>query len=161
MKLFHGGYWYTPFDNRRYENGRISYFDFCSFNEFNNIYFEEIAMELGYQFPFDFLFKPKGKHLNMRFRVIEENEVNMMLDDLRVIRNYRETNIDLVLPNLVYIVEWRLDKEALRHVPQLSSSRLDKCILEELSSDTYLVEDVVINPADHHDPNEKFFNKFV
>ncbi|KAF4403091.1 hypothetical protein G4B88_027862 [Cannabis sativa] len=72
----------------------------------------------------------------------------------------REANIYLVLPDPVFAVEWRLDEDAVRHVPQPQPAKLDKCILEELSSYNELVPDVVVNPRGHHDPNDEFYNKF-
>ncbi|KAF4349834.1 hypothetical protein G4B88_026712 [Cannabis sativa] len=96
----------------------------------------------------------------MGFRVVGESEVMLMLDDLRG-RNYREANIYLVLRDPVFAVEWRLDEEVVRHVPQPEAAKLDKCILEELPSDSELVPDVVVNPRGHHDPNDAFYNKFV
>ncbi|KAF4384344.1 hypothetical protein F8388_004577 [Cannabis sativa] len=158
VKFFHGGYWFTQGGNRQYENGRIAYFDFCNFNGFSRLHLEEMAQVLGYIFPFGFLFRPKGKSLNMGFRVVGESEVMLMLHDLRG-RNYREANIYLVLPDPVFAVKWRLDEEAVRHVPQPEAAKLDKCILEELPSDSELVPDVVVNPRGHHDPNDAFYNK--
>uniref|UniRef100_A0A803NND3 Uncharacterized protein n=1 Tax=Cannabis sativa TaxID=3483 RepID=A0A803NND3_CANSA len=96
----------------------------------------------------------------MGFSVIEENEIDMVLDDLRG-KNYKEANIYLVLPDPVYAVEWRLDEEAVRHVPQPSFAKLDKCIPKELPFDSDLVADVVVNPKGHHDRNDNFFNKFL
>uniref|UniRef100_A0A803P3V2 Uncharacterized protein n=1 Tax=Cannabis sativa TaxID=3483 RepID=A0A803P3V2_CANSA len=160
VKFFHGGYWFTRGGNRKYENGRIIYFYFCGFFGFSSLHLEEMAQELGYIFPFGFLFKPKGKNLNMGFWVIEKREINMMLDDLRG-RNYREDNIYFILSDQVFTVEWRLDEEAIRHVHQPQPGKLDKCILEEFPSDNYLVPDVVVNPKGHYDRNDEFFNKFV
>ncbi|KAF4392629.1 hypothetical protein F8388_003049 [Cannabis sativa] len=128
VKFFHGGYWFTRGGNRKYENGRIVYFDFGNFNGFSRLHLEEMVQVLGYIFPFSFMFKPKGKSLNMGFRVFEE-------------------------------IEWRLDEDAVRHVPQPQPAKLDKCILEELSSYNELVPDVVVNPRGHHDPNDEFYNK--
>uniref|UniRef100_A0A803Q1D2 Uncharacterized protein n=1 Tax=Cannabis sativa TaxID=3483 RepID=A0A803Q1D2_CANSA len=119
-----------------------------------------MPQELGYIFPFRFLFKPKRKNLNMGFRVIEESEINMMLDDLRG-RNYREANIYLVLLDSVFVVEWRVDEEVVTHVPQPQPDKLDKCILEKLPSDSDLVADVVVNLKGHHDRNDEFFNKLL
>ncbi|KAM6553486.1 hypothetical protein CsatB_014248 [Cannabis sativa] len=83
VKFFHGGYWFTRGGNRKYENGRIAYLDFCNFNGFSRLQLEEMAQVLGYIFPFAFLFKTKGKNLNMGFRVVEESKIILMLDDLR------------------------------------------------------------------------------
>ena len=60
----------------------MAYFDYCHAKDFRREYLEEMALQLGYQFPFGFLFKPKEKHLNLGFRIVEKKEVQSMLEDL-------------------------------------------------------------------------------
>lgn len=146
IKFFHGGRWYTPFGNTKYEKGRVAYFDYSHAKDFRREYLEEMALQLGYQFPFGFLFKPKEKHLNLGFRIVEKKEVQSMLEDMTG-KNYREAAIYLVLPDPIFVVEWRVDKEAVRHVPDgPNSTSSKKCKIVELPCDTDMATDVVVNP---------------
>ena len=138
----------------------MAYFDYCHAKDFRREYLEEMALQLGYQFPFDFLFKPKEKHLNLAFTIVDEKEVQLMVDYLSG-NDYREAAIYLVLPDPVFAVEWRVDPDAVRHVPEQSTTQSDKLQIQQLPSDTEEETDVVVNPRGHHDRDDVLFNKFV
>lgn len=138
----------------------MAYFDHCNVKEFMRKHLDEMALELGYELPFDFLFKPKEKHLNLAFTIVDGKEVQLMVDYLSG-NDYREAAIYLVLPDPVFVVEWRVDLDAVRHVPEQSTTKLDKLQIERLPSDIEEETDVVVNPRGRHDRDDVLFNKFV
>ncbi|KAF4357869.1 hypothetical protein F8388_026459 [Cannabis sativa] len=106
---------------------------------------EDMARSLEYRFPFGFLYKPHGKHLNMGFMVVNNASIQLMLEDLTA-RNNAEANVYLVLPDPQLAVEWEEDAEAIKMQEPQQSSKVEKCKIEELPEGCTVVADVVVNP---------------
>ncbi|KAF4366565.1 hypothetical protein F8388_004229 [Cannabis sativa] len=160
VKLIHGSTWFSPFGNRRYEGGSWEYFDHCKIEGFTRLDLEDMARSLQCRFPFGFLYKPHGKHLNMGFMVVNNASIQLMLEDLTA-RNNAEANVYLVLPDPQLAVEWEEDAEAVKiHQPE-QSSKVEKCKIEELPEGCTVVADVVVNPPGHVNVDDKFYNFFV
>ncbi|KAM6592189.1 hypothetical protein CsatA_014794 [Cannabis sativa] len=160
VKLIHGGLWFSPFGNRRYEGGCWEYFDHCKIEGFTRHDLEDMARSLEYRFPFGFLYKPHGKHLNMGFMVVNNASIQLMLEDLTA-RNTAEANVYLVLPDPQLAVEWEEDAEAIKMQEPQQSSKVEKCKIEELPEGCTVVADVVVNPPGHVNVDDKFYNFFV
>ncbi|KAF4380012.1 hypothetical protein G4B88_030004 [Cannabis sativa] len=160
VKLIHGGLWFSPFGNRRYEGGCWEYFDHCKIEGFTRHDLEDMARSLEYRFPFGFLYKPHGKHLNMGFMVVNNASIQLMLEDLTA-RNNAEANVYLVLPDPQLAVEWEEDAEAIKMQEPQQSSKVEKCKIEELPEGCTVVADVVVNPPGHVNVDDKFYNFFV
>ncbi|KAF4365423.1 hypothetical protein F8388_012788 [Cannabis sativa] len=160
VKLIHGGLWFSPFGNRRYEGGCWEYFDHCKIEGFTRHDLEDMARSLEYRFPFGFLYKPHGKHLNMGFMVVNNASIQLMLEDLTA-RNTAEANVYLVLPDPQLAVEWEEDAEAIKMQDPQQSSKVEKCKIEELPEGCTVVADVVVNPPGHVNVDDKFYNFFV
>uniref|UniRef100_A0A803PLM2 Uncharacterized protein n=1 Tax=Cannabis sativa TaxID=3483 RepID=A0A803PLM2_CANSA len=107
----HGGTWFSPFENKRYEGGSWEYFNNCKFEAFIRLDLKDMARSLQYRFPFGFLYKPYGKHLNMGLMVVNNATIQLMLEDLTG-RNYAEANVYLVLPDPQLALEWKEAAEA-------------------------------------------------
>ncbi|KAF4370507.1 hypothetical protein G4B88_005228 [Cannabis sativa] len=160
VKLIHGGLWFSPFGNRRYEGGCWEYFDHCKIEGFTRHDLEDMARSLEYRFPFGFLYKPHGKHLNMGFMVVNNASIQLMLEDLTA-RNNAEANVYLVLPDPQLAVEWEEDAEAVKMQEPQQSSKVEKCKIDELPEGCTVVADVVVNPPGHVNVDDKFYNFFV
>ncbi|KAF4403166.1 hypothetical protein G4B88_027937 [Cannabis sativa] len=160
VKLIHGGLWFSPFGNRRYEGGCWEYFDHYKIEGFTRHDLEDMARSLEYRFPFGFLYKPHGKHLNMGFMVVNNASIQLMLEDLTA-RNNAEANVYLVLPDPQLAVEWEEDAEAIKMQEPQQSSKVEKCKIEELPEGCTVVADVVVNPPGHVNVDDKFYNFFV
>ncbi|KAF4383451.1 hypothetical protein G4B88_000151 [Cannabis sativa] len=160
VKLIHGGLWFSPFGNRRYEGGCWEYFDHCKIEGLTRHDLEDMAKSLEYRFPFGFLYKPHGKHLNMGLMVVNNASIQLMLEDLTA-RNNAEANVYLVLPDPQLAVEWEEDAEAVKMQEPQQSSKVEKCKIEELPEGCTVVADVVVNPPGHVNVDDKFYNFFV
>ncbi|KAM6548757.1 hypothetical protein CsatB_020433 [Cannabis sativa] len=119
-----------------------------------------MARSLEYRFPFGFLYKPHGKHLNMGFMVVNNASIQLMLEDLTA-RNTAEANVYLVLPDPQLAVEWEEDAEAIKMQEPQQSSKVEKCKIEELPEGCTVVADVVVNFPGHVNVDDKFYNFFV
>ncbi|KAF4361719.1 hypothetical protein F8388_026409 [Cannabis sativa] len=70
-----------------------------------------MARSFQYRFPFGFLYKPYGKHLNIGFMVVNNASIQLMLEDLTA-RNNAKANVYLVLPDPQLALQWEEDAEA-------------------------------------------------
>uniref|UniRef100_A0A803PIN8 SWIM-type domain-containing protein n=1 Tax=Cannabis sativa TaxID=3483 RepID=A0A803PIN8_CANSA len=136
---------FTPFGNRKYEGGKVSFFDLIDKSEMSRILIEGFAIGWGYKIPFGMLYKPKDKALKHGRMIRNDKEVNEILEQMEM-RKWTVMSVYLVMPEMTHELEWKVDPTAVPHVP--TARKLKHCVIEELPPNCDVVPDVVEIPAD-------------
>ena len=133
VAIHHRGNWVYLYDEKKYENGEITYFDYCDWDLFSRFTLEEMAIELGYELPMGFWWRPLGNLVNKGGMLSCDDSIRAMIFDMDR-REYRQVDVFLVPPD-----------------PSTCSGEVKKtpipaCTIEELPDDAEVVVDVVVNP---------------
>lgn len=120
------------YEEKKYENGEISYFDYCDWEMFSRFSLEEMAVELGYELPIGFWWRPYGNLVRKGGMLSDDDSIRAMIFDMKR-RQYRQVDVFLVPPD-----------------PSISSdvkkNPVPSCTIEELRDDVEVIVDVVVNP---------------
>ncbi|KAM6554542.1 hypothetical protein CsatB_015304 [Cannabis sativa] len=135
---------FTPFGNRKYEGGKVNFFDWVDKSEMSRILIEGFAIGLGYKLPFGMLYKPKDKALKHGSMIRNDKEVNEILEEMEM-RKWTVMSVYLVMPEMTHELEWKVDPTTVPHVP--TAPKLKHCVIEELPPNCDVVPDVVGIPV--------------
>ncbi|KAM6556759.1 hypothetical protein CsatB_003778 [Cannabis sativa] len=141
LAIHHGGMFFTPFGNRKYEGGKVNYFDRIDKEQMSRVFIEGFVLSLGYKLPFGMLYKAKDRALRDGSMILDDRDVQSILYKMEM-RKWAEMDVYLVMPEMTLELEWKNDPTAVPHVPELPT-KLQHCVIEELPPDADVVADVV------------------
>ena len=136
---------FTPFGNKKYEGGKVSFFDWIDKTQMSRVLIEGFAMSLGYKLPFGMLYKPKDKALKYGRMIRNDKEVLEILEHMEMMK-WTVMSVYLVMPEITHELQWKVDPTAVPHVP--TAPKLKHCVIEELPPNCDVVPDVVGIPVD-------------
>lgn len=133
VAMHHRGKWVYLYDEKKYENGEITYFDYCDWDVFSRFTLEEMAIELGYELPMRFWWRSFRNLVSKGGMLSCHESIRAMVFDMER-REYRQVDVFLGPPN-----------------PSTCSGEVKKtkpipaCTIEQLPDDVEDVVDVVVN----------------
>ncbi|KAF4356500.1 hypothetical protein F8388_026972 [Cannabis sativa] len=141
LAIHHGGMFFTPFGNRKYEGGKVNYFDRIDKEQMSRVFIEGFVLSVGYKLPFGMLYKAKDRALRDGSMILDDRDVQSILYKMEM-RKWTEMDVYLVMPEMTLELEWKNDLTVVPHVPELPT-KLQHCVIEELPPDADVVSDVV------------------
>ncbi|XP_062094343.1 uncharacterized protein LOC133800402 [Humulus lupulus] len=139
--LHHGGKFVNKFGDKKYEGGRVSYFDYCVCDMIN-VQLERMGKSLGYKYPFGFLYKPHEKDLNFGFILYGDKSMLNFIEVLEKMRGNRIVDIYLVLPD--EFIDETLVEEGLPVLEPLREKDPTIIDIDHAAPSTYEEQDIEI-----------------